>query len=83
MSAEVIDSTRASKPAEAPPRRRAYRRVAFAPLVFLLLLGTLWAAAALRVDVRVTWLRLPLAATYVVAVLAVWVFVKGIWLKLG
>jgi hypothetical protein len=83
MSAEVMESTGDSKPAEAPPRRRAYRRVALSPLVFLLLLGTLWAAAALSIDVRVTWLRLPLAAAYIVAVLAVWVFVKGIWLKLG
>ncbi|MHC1767274.1 MAG: DUF4105 domain-containing protein [Verrucomicrobiia bacterium] len=83
MSAEVTDSTRDSKPAEARPRRRAYRRVALSPLVLFLLLGTLWAAAALWFDVRVTWLRLPLTATYVVAVLAVWVFMKGICLKLG
>jgi len=33
---------------------------------------TLWAAAALYFDVRVSWLRVPLAAAYLVAVVAVW-----------
>ncbi len=42
----------------------------------VLLLPTLWAAAALYFDVRVPWLRLPLAAVYMLAVLAVWVLIK-------
>ena len=80
MNTEIIDSTGDSKPAEAPPRRRAFWCVALAPVAFLLLLGTLWATAALYFDVRVAWLRTPLAVAYVVAVLAVWILVKGIWL---
>ena len=45
-------------------------------LGIVLLLLTLWAAAALHFDVRVAWLRTPLAVLYVGAVLAVWIFVK-------
>ena len=49
-------------------------------LGIVLLLLTLWAAAALHFDVRVAWLRTPLAVLYVGAVLAVWIFVKRRWL---
>jgi hypothetical protein len=52
-------------------------------LVFLLLLGTLWAVAALHFDVRVSWLRTPLAVGYLLAVLAVWILARGPWKKLG
>ena len=83
MSAEVIDSTGDSRRAEAPPRRRTCRFLASSPLVFLLLLATLWAAAALHFDVRVSWLRTPLAVGYLLAVLAVWILAKGPWKKLG
>jgi len=48
-----------------------------------LLLVTVWAVAALRFDVRVSWLRAPLASAYVLAVLAVWIFVKGRWLQIA
>ena len=49
----------------------------------VLLVMTLWAVAALNYDVRVAWLRLPLAAGYALAVLAVWTFVKRRWLAAG
>lgn len=60
------------------PRGRWFRPLAISPLVLLLLLGTVWAAAALKIDARVMWLQTPLAVAYLVAVLAVWIFVKGI-----
>jgi hypothetical protein len=46
-------------------------------------LVTAWAAAALYFDARVSWLRAPLAATYLLGVMAVWVWVKRPWLKRG
>jgi hypothetical protein len=82
-SAEITERTGDSKPAAVPLRRRAIWYLPLFPVVFLLLLGTLWAAAALYFDVRVAWLRTPLAMAYGLAVLAGWVFVKGIWRKLG
>jgi hypothetical protein len=45
-----------------------------------LALLTAWAAAALYFDVRIAWLRVPLAVVYVLALLAVWVVVKRRWL---
>ena len=48
-----------------------------------LALLTAWAAAALYFDVRVPWLRVPLAVVYALAVLAVWVLVKRRWLTAG
>lgn len=53
------------------------RTLAWAALVLLVLLLTIWAAAALYFDVRVVWLRLPLAAAYLVAVLTVWFWVRS------
>ncbi len=81
MSTEIIDRTRDSKFAAAPPRRRAIYYVALVPVVFLLLLGTLWATAALYFDVRVAWLRTPLALAYLLGVLVMWFVVKSRWLK--
>lgn len=83
MSTEIIDRTGNSKPAAIPTKRRAFWYVALLPAVFLLLLATLWATAALYFDVRVAWLRTPLAVAFVLAVLAVWILVKGIRRKLG
>lgn len=83
MSDEIIDSTGDSKPAGASLRHRAYRYWAWAPVALLLLIGTLWAAAALYFDVRVVWLRVPLAAAYVATALAVWIRVEGKWRKAG
>jgi len=42
-------------------------------------LATLWAVAALYFDVRISWLRLPLAAVYGLGILAVWIFVRRPW----
>jgi hypothetical protein len=63
--------------------RRAIRLVCFALLGCVLSLCTLWAIAALYFDVRIPWLQIPLAATYAVAIVAVWFFVKGRWRKVG
>jgi hypothetical protein len=41
--------------------------------------ATLWAAAALYFDVRVSWLRLPLAVIYGLGILAVWILVRRPW----
>ena len=82
MSAETIDRPADSNLTSAPQRWRTFRWLALVPLVVLLLFGTLWAAAALYIDVRVGWLQTPLAVAYLVAVLAAWIFVKGIWRKL-
>lgn len=42
----------------------------------VLLFLTLWAAAALYYDVRVLWLRIPLAVLYVLTLILVWIFVR-------
>jgi len=41
--------------------------------------ATLWAAAALYFDVRISWLQLPLALIYGLGILAVWIFVRRPW----
>jgi hypothetical protein len=41
--------------------------------------ATLWAAAALGFDVRISWLRLPLAAVYGLGMVAVWIWVRRPW----
>ena len=59
---------------------KKYLRCFGISLVWLVLgLATLWAAAALKFDVRIPWLRLPLAVVYAVGMLAVWVFVRRPW----
>jgi hypothetical protein len=45
--------------------------------------AVIWATLALNIDVRVPWLRAPLAAIYILAVLGIWIFVKGRWRKLA
>src|SRR5512139_3166162 len=79
--------TTANQP-EPQPKQRKWRQVAacflgFTALGGLLLLGTCWAAAALYFDVRVAWLRAPLAVAYLAGLLAVWILVKGRWRKIG
>lgn len=64
-------------------RRRGWRVVGGIMLGIALLLVTIWAAAALYFDGGVSWLRMPLAGAYLVAVLAVWIWVKGGWRKLA
>jgi hypothetical protein len=71
---------------ESQPTRRGWLRGALRlfgllALICILLLLTLWAAAALHFDVRVGWLRTPLAVAYVLAVLVMWFLVKSRWLK--
>ena len=53
--------------------------MAAALLWVLLALLTLWAIAALYFDVRVSWLRLPLATIYGLGTLAVWVRAGRPW----
>jgi len=49
----------------------------------VLLLCAAWAAAALYFDVRVPWLRLPLAGGYLAGLLALWILARGRGLKIG
>ena len=77
-----------STEAPATPRGwpgRILRAFACLSLGVVLLLVTVWAAAALYFDVgsRVSWLGGPLAVVYLLAVLAVWIFVKRRWLAKG
>jgi len=67
--------------ADASPRPRFVwlRRIARALLWCGLGLATVWAVAALYFDVRVSWLRMPLAAAYGLGLLAVWVWVRRPW----
>ena len=41
--------------------------------------ATLWATAALGYDVRIAWLRVPIAAIYGLGMLAVWIFIRRPW----
>jgi hypothetical protein len=72
---------------ETRPRRgrlsQSLRVLIFVALACVLVCFTLWAVAALHFDVRVAWLRTPLALAYVVALLAVWLLVKPRWLAVG
>jgi len=83
MNTEIIDRTGDSKPAAIPTKRRAFWYVALVPVALVLLIVTVWATAALYFDVRVASLGTPLAVAYVLAVLTVWILVKGIRRKLG
>jgi hypothetical protein len=59
---------------------KKFLRLAALVLIWACLgLATLWATAALYFDVRIAWLRLPLAAAYVSGILAVWVWVRRPW----
>lgn len=59
--------------------KKFLRLVALALLWGILGVTTLWAAAALYFDVRISWLRLPLAVVYGLGMLAVWLFVRRPW----
>jgi hypothetical protein len=59
--------------------RKIVRHAALVLLWFGLGLATLWATAALYFDVRISWLRLPLAVIYGLGILAVWVFIRRPW----
>src|SRR5262245_2484181 len=74
-------TTTETKPAPRGWIRRILGILGWLLLGLILLLLTLWAVAALYFDVRVAWLRTPLAVVYALAVLAVWIFVKRRWLS--
>jgi len=58
---------------------RVIRWMVIPLLWFPLALLTLWATAALYFDVRISWLRLPLAAIYGLGMIVVWVLVRRSW----
>ncbi|HSU57504.1 MAG TPA: DUF4105 domain-containing protein [Candidatus Dormibacteraeota bacterium] len=72
-----------SSPAMGGRLARGLAHIFFVVLALIASLMTLWAIAALHFDFRVAWLRSPLAAIYLVAVLAAWIWLTGRWLKLG
>jgi hypothetical protein len=49
---------------------------------FFLGVATLWATAALYFDVRISWLRLPLATVYGLGMLAVWILIRRSWKRM-
>jgi len=63
--------------------RRLFRLLILGLLTFVLLVGTIWAVAALYFDVRAPWLRMPLAGIYALAVLTGWVLAGGRWKKVA
>src|SRR5215813_7316761 len=60
-----------------------WNTVSVVALAFMLLPATLWAMTALYFDVRIPGLRMPLVIAYLLALLAIWTLVKGVWRKLG
>ena len=73
----------ASLEAQPTPRRwirRGLRILGIIAVNLALLLLTLWAMAALYFDVRVPWLRVPLAAAFALSGAAIWFFLKRRWL---
>ncbi len=79
----TMSTSIATKTSQGAVRRaqRAIHRLGFVFLGCLLLLLTLWAAAALYIDVPVPRLRAPLAAAYLLAVLTGCVLARPHWLK--
>jgi hypothetical protein len=59
--------------------KKILRWIALALMWGVLGLATLWAGAALYFDVRISWLRVPLAAVYGLGILAAWIFVRRTW----
>jgi hypothetical protein len=59
--------------------KKLLRCVACLLLWVAFVVATLWAAAALYFDVRISWLRLPLAAVYGLGIVVVWIFVRRPW----
>lgn len=58
------------------------RLVRFIKTIFLWIclgLATLWAVAALFIDIPIAGLRIPAAAFYAMGILAVWIFVRSPW----
>jgi hypothetical protein len=59
------------------------RWIVLALLWVLLAALTLWATAALYFDVRISWLRLPLAIVYGLGMLVMWVRARRCWKAVG
>ncbi len=59
--------------------KKALRLIGLALLWGLLGLATLWAMAALRLDVRIAWLKLPLAVLYGLGMVAIWIWLRRPW----
>ena len=58
---------------------KVLRLIAAMSIWCLLGLVTLWATAALYFDVRISWLRIPLAALYILGMLAGWIWIRRPW----
>src|SRR5262245_12811064 len=56
--------------------RKLLRPIAAGFIWGVLGLATLWATAALRFDVRISWLRIPLAAIYGLGMTTTWILVR-------
>src|SRR3954463_12858945 len=74
-----------SEPPKTRPNRlrRSLLAIGLVISMLVLLFCTLWAAAALYFDVRIAWLRVPLAIAYLLAVLAIAIVVKGAWKRIA
>jgi hypothetical protein len=75
-------------PPESQPKQRSrVRRIlgmlGGIVLGLVLVLSTAWATAAIYFDVRVLWLRWPLAIVYLLAIASVWVFTRRRWRAIG
>ena len=71
-------------PPESQPKQRSRVRRTLGllggiVLGVVLVLSTVWATAAIYFDVRVSWLRWPLAIVYLLTVAGVWVFIRRRW----
>jgi hypothetical protein len=85
MSAGVRDQSMSMvtrKPRLIEWMRGILQMLGFWVVGLLLLLLTVWAAAALYFDVRVSWLRTTLAVMYLLTVLAVCILIKSRWRKM-
>jgi hypothetical protein len=56
---------------------RVLRAIGIAAVWFVLALLILWATAAIYVDFRIAWLRIPLTLIYVLAIIAILITFKG------
>jgi len=80
MSIEPSPISSSQKPRGLRRLLRIVLAVGIGPIV---LLATSWAAAALYFDVRWTWLRLPLAAVYLIVMAGVWMACRRRWFALA
>ncbi len=67
------------RPFSSPPRLRVLRAIGIAIMWFILALLTLWAVAALYVDLRIPALRIPVTLIYVVGIITILFKLKRSW----